>query len=116
MILCPVLICAHIRIGKAMGIPMVQFSFVTFLVAFLVNYTAIIRRYELMPFLPEHIYDMKLKRICVCAILGVIFSLIWGWNGSAGILFAMGWEWVRGNRMGFYGYMLLIIIAGSLLM
>lgn len=69
-----------------------------------------------MPFLPEAIYDFKLKKICLCAVVAVIFSLIWGWNGSAGILFAMGWEWVRGNRMGFYGYMLLIIIAGSLLM
>ena len=79
----------HLWVAKAGGIPMVQFGFVTFLVAFLVNYTGIIRRYELMPFLPEAIYDAKLKKVCVCALLGLISSLIWGWNGSAGIIFAM---------------------------
>ena len=99
-----------------MEIPMVQFAFVTSLVAFLTNYTGIIRRYELMPFLPEQIYDAKLKKICVCALAGVICSLIWGWNGSAGIIFAMGWEYVRGHKIDFYGYMLLAIVAGSLLM
>ena len=95
---------------------MVQFGFITFLVAFLVNYTGIIRRYELMPFLPESIYDAKLKKICVCALFAIISALIWGWNGSAGILFAMIWERVRGHKMDLYGYMLLIVIAGSLLM
>ena len=99
-----------------MQIPMVQFGFITFLVAFLVNYTGIIRRYELMPFLPESIYDAKLKKICVCALFSIISALIWGWNGSAGILFAMVWERLRGHKMDIYGYMLLIIIAGSLLM
>lgn len=69
-----------------------------------------------MPYLPEPLYDAKLKRMCVLGVVGVIISMIWGWNGSGGILFAMGWESIRGNRMGFYGYMLIIIIAGSLLM
>lgn len=116
IILCPLLICAHIRACNFAGIPLIQFGFVTSLFAFLVNYTAIIRKYELRPFLPEDVYDSKLKRMCVLAVAGMIISIVWGWNGSGGILFAMGWESVRGNRMGFYGYMLMIIIAGSLLM
>lgn len=46
----------------------------------------------------------------------MIISMVWGWNGSGGILFAIGWEVLRGNRMGFYGYMLGIIIIGSLML
>lgn len=91
IILCPLLICAHIRACNIAKIPMIQFSFVTTLLAFLINYTAIIRKYELMPYLPEPLYDAKLKRMCVLGVAGVIISMIWGWNGSGGILFAMGW-------------------------
>ena len=86
------------------------------LVAFILHYTFIIRRYELMPYLPETIYDFKLKKICVAAVIGLLWSMMWGWNGSGGILFAMVWEYVRGNKIDFYGYMLLIIIAGILAM
>ena len=70
---------------------MIQFAFVTTLVAFLANYTGIIRKYELMPYLPEELYDGKLKRMCVSGLIGIVISMIWGWNGSGGILFAMGW-------------------------
>lgn len=45
IILCPLLICAHIRACNIAKIPMIQFSFVTTLLAFLINYTVIIRKY-----------------------------------------------------------------------
>ena len=93
-----------------------QFIFVSGLVAFLINYLGIIRRFELMPFLPQSIFDAKLKRICVLSVIALVLAIFAGWNGSGGIIFAMIWESARGNRMGFYGYMLAIIIAGSLLM
>lgn len=91
IILCPVLMCAHIRFAKLCSIPMIQFAFVTMLVGFLLHYTFIIRRYELMPYLPEQIYDLKLKKICVAAVIGIVWSMMLGWNGSGGILFAMIW-------------------------
>jgi hypothetical protein len=93
---------------------MIQFAFVSVLVAFIVHYTLIIRRYELMPYLPENIYDFKLKKICVAVVIGLIWAMMCGWNGSGGILFAMGWESVRGNRMDFYGYMLLVVVIGCI--
>lgn len=110
------LLCAHVKACKIAKIPIIQFSFVTTLLAFLINYTAIIRRYELMPFLPESLYDSKLKRMCALAVGGMIISMIWGWNGSGGILFAIFWEYNRGNRFEYYGYLLLIVIVGSLIM
>lgn len=116
IILCPVLMCAHIRFAKLCSIPMIQFAFVTMLVGFLIHYTFIIRRYELMPYLPEQIYDLKLKKICVAAVIGIVWSMMLGWNGSGGILFAMIWESVRGKKFDFYGYMLLVIVGGSIAM
>lgn len=86
------------------------------LVGFLFHYTYIIRRYELMPYLPEPVYDFNLKKMCVAAVIGIVWSIMCGWNGSGGILFAMIWEYIRGNKMDFYGYMLLIIIVGSIFM
>lgn len=69
-----------------------------------------------MPFLPEEIYDNKLKKACVLALLGILCSIIWGWNGSGGMVFAIIWEKMRGNKMGTFGYLFTIIIVGSLLM
>jgi len=54
--------------------------------------------------------------MCILGTIGIVISIFWGWNGSGGILFAMGWESVRGNRMGIYGYLLIVIVVGSLLM
>jgi hypothetical protein len=42
--------------------------------------------------------------------------MIWGWNGSGGMIFAIVWEQIRGNKMGTFGYLYSIIIIGSLLM
>lgn len=53
VLLCPLLFAAHLFIAKTVQIPVIQYSFVTLLVAFIINYTLIIRKYELMPFLPE---------------------------------------------------------------
>ena len=69
-----------------------------------------------MPYLPESIYDFKLKKICVAGVVALAWSIMCGWNGSGGILFAMYWEYARGHKMDFYGYMLVIIIAGSIAM
>ena len=76
----------------------------------------IVRKYEIMPFLPEEIYDNKLKKACVLALIGVLCSMIWGWNGSGGMIFAIVWEQMRGNKMGTFGYFYTVIIIGSLLM
>lgn len=53
VIMCPILFAAHIFVARITGIPIIQYSFVTILVAFIINYTLIIRKYEIMPFLPE---------------------------------------------------------------
>jgi hypothetical protein len=49
-------------------------------------------------------------------VIGLVLSMIWGWNGSGGLLFAITWEQFRGNKFGTFGYMLAITIVGSLLM
>jgi len=69
-----------------------------------------------MPFLPDDIYDSKLKKACVLALAGILCSIMWGWNGSGGMIFAIAWEQTRGNKMGTFGYLYAIIIIGSLLM
>lgn len=69
-----------------------------------------------MPYLPQEVYDNKLKKMCVLGLLGVVISSIWGWNGSGGMIFAIFWEQTRGNKMGMYGYLFAIIIIGSLMM
>ena len=103
-------------VAKAAAIPIIQYGFVTLLVSFIINYTMIIRKYEIMPFLPEEIYDNKLKKACVLALTGLLCSMMWGWNGSGGMIFAIIWEQLRGNKMGTFGYLYAIIIIGSLLM
>jgi hypothetical protein len=116
VILSPLLICAHVRAAGLAGIPIIQFTFCTTLFAFLLNYTAIIRKFELRPFLPEAFNDSKLKRICLMGVIAIMVSMIYGWNGSGGVIFALGWEGLRGNKMGAYGLMLGVIIIGCLLM
>ncbi len=64
----------------------------------------------------QPVYDNKLKYISIMAITGMIMTLIWGWNGSSGMIFACYWEYSRGNRMGVFGYIFLLIGVGSLLM
>jgi hypothetical protein len=58
---------------------------------FSVNYTSIIRRYELRPFLPDSNNDNRLKLLCGMIVIGIISSIFIGWNGSGGILFAIFW-------------------------
>jgi hypothetical protein len=53
VLICPILLAAHLFVAKVTGIPIIQYGFVTLLVAFIINYTMIIRKYEIMPFLPE---------------------------------------------------------------
>ena len=52
LLLAPILIVAHTFIASLLGIPILQYIFVTSLTAFLVNYLAIIRTNELYPYLP----------------------------------------------------------------
>lgn len=54
--------------------------------------------------------------MAVMAITGMIMTLMWGWNGSSGMIFACYWEYSRGNRMGIFGIIFLLIGVGSLLM
>jgi len=53
ILICPLLLAGHLYVAKVAQIPIIQYSFVTLLVAFLINYTLIVRKYEIMPFLPE---------------------------------------------------------------
>jgi hypothetical protein len=115
-ILAPLLIVAHIQFARVMHIPRLQYGFVTYLVAFIVNYTAIIRKYELMPYLPQAVYDNRLKWLSALTLVGMLMTLIWGWNGSSGMIFACYWEYSRGNKMGIFGYIFLLIAVGSLMM
>jgi hypothetical protein len=103
-------------VAKMAAIPTIQYAFMTMLISFLVNYTFVIRKYELMPYLPQEVYDNKLKKMCVLGLVGILCSSIWGWNGSGGIIFAILWEQTRGNKMGIYGYLFGVIIIGSLMM
>lgn len=61
------------------------------LISFIVNYTAIIRKHELMPYLPVDAFDHKVKVLCVLSVASILSSLYFGWNGSGGILFAIFW-------------------------
>lgn len=118
MIACPVLASAHIKVAELCEISIVQFLFVTSLIAFAINYLGVIRRYELMPFLKNEFFDAKLKRMCVFSVIALILSIFIGWNGSGGILFGVLWEKKRGSSTVIpqIGYLLLIIVIGSLLM
>ena len=51
-IICPLLIIAHLYTAHFAKIPIIQYSFLSFLVGFAINYIFIIRKYELIPFLP----------------------------------------------------------------
>lgn len=88
----------------------------TLLVSFAINYVFIIRKYEVSPFLAEDRLDNHLKVACLLGFVGVLYSLMWGWNGSGGLIFAMMWEKFRGNKMGSFKYLYAIIIVGSVLM
>ena len=69
-----------------------------------------------MPYLPQAVYDNRLKWLSGLAVVGMIMTLIWGWNGSSGMIFACYWEFKRGNKMGMFGYIYLLIGVGSLMM
>ena len=70
---------------------MIQYSFVASLTAFIINYTWIIRKHELMPYLPVNSFDDRLKMLCVLSVAGILLSIHYGWNGSGGILFGIYW-------------------------
>lgn len=95
---------------------MLQYFFVGCLVSFLFNYLAILRRHELMPYLPSVTNDRKLKVMCVAFYASIVFSIFVGWNGSGGILFAIVWESVRGGKMGVYKYFYISIIVGLIIL
>lgn len=105
----------HVQSARFFGIPILQYIFLTFLISFLVNY-AIVRKYELMPYLPSSINDKHLKVTVVVFYAAAILSIFIGWNGSGGILFAMIWESFRGSKMGIYKYFFFSIIAGSIIL
>ena len=106
----------YIWVSRWFKIPMIQYCFVSSLTAFLLNYCLIIRKYELMPYLPIEPFDRKLKVLCVSSVAGILLSMYIGWNGSGGILFAMFWEFTRGSKMDMYKLYFALVIAGSVLM
>ena len=116
LLLAPVLVVAHFWIADLAGIPILQYAFVTCLTAFLVNYMGIIRRYMLFPYLTNDSLDNRLKAQCVVAFAAVVLSIYYGWNGSGGLIFAIFWEFTRGQRMGITWLYFASIILGSLLM
>lgn len=69
-----------------------------------------------MPYLPVEAYDYKLKILCILSIAGLLSSMYFGWNGSGGVIIAIIWERMRGNKLGGYIYYFALIIAGSLMM
>lgn len=102
-------------IAEKSGIPILEYLFVSLLIAFVGNYY-LIRKHNLYPYLPNEKYDQQLK---ICSVLGfiiIIFTSIWGWNNSGAIIVALGWELIRGNRVGVLGYGFLAAILGSLML
>jgi hypothetical protein len=45
-----------------------------------------------------------------------VTSIYYGWNGSGGILFAIGWEFMRGRKMGVLVYGFGAAVLGSIFM
>jgi hypothetical protein len=116
IIMAPVLVAVHIAVAQYFGLPMIQYSFVTSLTAFVINYTWIIRKHELMPYLPVESFDNRLKVLCTLSLASMLLSMHFGWNGSGGMIFAIFWELTRGSKIGIYGLFFGSIIVGSLLM
>jgi hypothetical protein len=116
MIASPISLILFIWISHVFSIPMIQYSFVAALTAFIINYTWIIRKHELMPYLPVESFDDRLKMLCVLSVAGILLSIHYGWNGSGGILFAIYWEMTRGLKMGIYGIFFGLVIVGSLIL
>jgi hypothetical protein len=116
IILVPALVVGHIQTARYFAIPILQYVFIGCLISFLVNYLAILRRCELMPYLPSPTNDQHLKILCVAFYASVVFSVFVGWNGTGGILFAVVWESVRGGKMGVYKYFYLSIIVGLIIL
>lgn len=116
IILVPLLIVLQLQAAAYYSIPVLQYVYFAFLVSFLFNYLAIIRNYELMPYLPSSANDKRLKAMCVVLYAAIVLSVFVGWNGSGGILFAMIWESLRGSRMGSYKFFFLSIIVGSIIL
>ena len=44
-----------------------------------------------MPYLPNSINDLKLKKICMAGLIALLWSMMLGWNGLGGILFGIVW-------------------------
>lgn len=116
IVLVPALVVLQLRAAALFAIPALQYVYFAFLVAFLVNYLAVVRNYELMPYLPSAANDRRLKAVCAVFYAAVVLSVFVGWNGSGGILFAVGWEALRGSRLGSYKFFFLSVVAGSVLL
>ena len=69
-----------------------------------------------MPYLKMEVYDNRLKKLVILTTIGVIMTIIWGWNGSSGMVFACYWEITKGQKMGIYGIIFVVIAVGSLFM
>lgn len=110
-----VLVSSNILLSEFVGIPTLQYFFLTTLLSFLLNYS-VLRKYQLYPFIKEPKYDRLLKAMCVLTFASVLFTVQWGWNGGVGIVVGIIWEAVRGNKIRGLGLGFLMVIVGCALL
>jgi hypothetical protein len=84
------IIGAKIFMADQAKIPILEYLFVSLLIAFIVNYY-LIRKYNLYPYLPNDEYDQQLKIISFLGLVTIILSVLFGWNNSGAIIVALIW-------------------------
>ena len=116
IVIVPLLLAGHFLIAHTCEIQPVQYLEMTILGAMVLNYLVIIRVYELTPYLLSPSQDKRLKICCFLMLVSVGLSLFIGWNATGAVLFALGWQAVRGSNFQKSALFLLLILVGSLLM
>lgn len=69
-----------------------------------------------MPYLPNESDDNRLKIAAFLMVLGLYFSLNYGWSASGGIIFAILWESLAGRQGFFYLIIFGGVVGGSITM
>lgn len=88
----------------------------TMLVTFLYNLIFILRKNRLMPFLPTAQQDNRLKLAAWLMSIAMFLCLMYGWNASGGMIFAIIYESLAGRQGCFYLIIFGVIIGGSITM
>jgi hypothetical protein len=84
------LIGAKVFVAKQAGIPILEYLFVSLLIAFILNYY-LVRKYNLYPYLPNDGYDQQLKFMSFLGLVAIVSSALFGWNNSGAIVVALLW-------------------------